>query len=269
VSGRFSVDGMRLGLVAAVALVVLLAVASPVQAKELLAKSTFDEGSEGWKVVGDVRGSSEKPNHHKNGGANKDGGYISIEDDVLGGTMYWRAPKEFLSKMASAYGGRFYFSLRQHSAMERPYDADDMILEGGGVTLVYDHGFIPDGSWTSYEAAFTEEGWINKATGAPATAEELDAVLRSLSVFAIRAEYEAGEDVDDLDDVAVTGTGDDDAAFCRKQKLKLQEQTQKIDKLTRLLREVDDQETKTRLRKKRREVKRERRTTRDVIKELC
>ncbi len=264
-SGRFSVDGIRLGLGAAVALVVFLAVASPVQASDVVVQSTFDEGSEGWKVVGDVRGSSEKPTHYGDGG--RPGGYISIEDDVLGGTMYWRAPKEIRSKMARAFEGSLAFSLRQHSAMERPYDADDVVLEGGGVTLVYGTSFNPSGIWGTYTVPLTNEGWINKATEAPATAEEMKAALKSLSGLAIRAEYEAGEDIDDLDTVVVRGTSNEN--FCRIQKVKLQLQKAKIAKLKRLMAEVDDRETGIRLDKKLRKVEKKVDLLREVIEELC
>lgn len=194
--------GTRGGLIALAVLVASGALASSAQAR-VLAKSTFDTGIEGWKVVGDTKGATEVPTHFATGGS--PGGYISIEDEVLGGTMYWRAPKVVRKQAADALGGSLAFSLRQQSAGKRPYDADDVILEGGGVKLVFN---TPVNSpqaptWGKYNIPLSNAGWTNAGSGGPATRRDMKQALKSLNVLTIRAEYEAGEDTDDLDTVVL------------------------------------------------------------------
>ncbi len=167
----------------------------------VLGKSTFNTDAEGWKVVGDTVAGKEIPDHVATGG--DPGGYVTIQDDVLGGTMYWRAPKTIRKQAADALGGSLSFSLRQTSAIARPYDADDVILEGGGVTLVYltDVNAPLAPIWGKYNVPLSNAGWTNAATSGPATRRDMKKALKSLDVLTIRAEYEAGEDTDDLDSV--------------------------------------------------------------------
>lgn len=167
----------------------------------VVGKSTFNTDAEGWKVVGDTVAGKEIPDHVATGG--DPGGYVTIQDDVLGGTMYWRAPKTIRKQAADALGGSLSFSLRQTSAIARPYDEDDVILEGGGVTLIYltpvNAPLAP--TWGKYTVPLTNVGWTNAATSGPATRRDMKKALKSLDVLTIRAEYEAGEDTDDLDSV--------------------------------------------------------------------
>ena len=55
--------------------------------------------------------------------------------------------------------------------------------------------------WGKYTVPLTNVGWTNAATSGPATRRDMKKALKSLDVLTIRAEYEAGEDTDDLDSV--------------------------------------------------------------------
>ena len=132
-------------------------------------KSTFDDGDEGWRVFGDAQGASAEPDHNPTGG--NPGGYISAADDVTGGTWYWEAPAGFLGDQSEM--GMLSFDLKQ-SATDRPFDNDDVVLEGGGTTLMFDTPNNPGTDWTHYDVPLEAgAGWLNEATGNPATQGEM------------------------------------------------------------------------------------------------
>lgn len=166
-----------------------------------LAKSNFDENAEGWKVVGDTGSGTETATHVPAGG--NPGGYISIDDAATGGVMYWRASQKFRKQAADAYKGSLAFSLRQ-SATDNQFDAQDIVIEGGGLTLVFDTSPAPAlaPTWTTYKVPLSKAGWMN-TTGspAPATAGDMKQALGAVDSLLIRAEYQTGPDVDDLDTV--------------------------------------------------------------------
>ena len=83
---------------------------TPCHAQPII-ESLFDNNDEGWTVFGDAQEGAEKPNHHvENGNQN---GYISANDNQVGGVWYWRAPGKYLGDISSAYGGTFTFDLKQ------------------------------------------------------------------------------------------------------------------------------------------------------------
>ena len=85
---------------------------------------------------------------------------------------------------------------------------DDVVLSGNGLTLTYQFDEGPSGSvWKSYDIALAAGvGWINRATGADATASELQSVLGDLSELKIRAEHLSGDDTFSLDTVYIAAT---------------------------------------------------------------
>ena len=165
-----------------------------------LAKSVskFKHGSEHWLVSGDPV--SSKPTFFKRGG--NPGGYIETTDAAQGGIMYWSAPAKFLGNKGQNYGGVLHFDLRE-GASGRQFDASDVILKGGATRLTYDTATNPGPDWTSYDVPLSETGWMKGDL--PATRADMLAVLASLKVVLIRAEFASHTEVDDLDNVSIKG----------------------------------------------------------------
>ena len=136
--------GVGLGAVCAVAVAGLLVTSA---AAAPLVSSTFNRTAEGWLVAGDS--TSATPTHAATGG--NPGGYISAEDSVAGGVTYWVAPAKFRGDQGGAYGGLLTFSLRQDNASSQ-FDAEDVIIEGDGLTLVHNNAANPAvaPNWTTY-----------------------------------------------------------------------------------------------------------------------
>jgi len=159
-------------------------------------KSTFDSSVEGWTVAGDP---SAQPTFVATGG--NPGGFSRVADTVSGATMYWAAPPRFRGDRSGDYGGELSFDLKQSSVTSQ-FDDDDVVLSGGGLTLVFNTPQNPGIDWTHYAVSLTETaGWKNKATGSAPTKAQMVAVLASLTSIRIRAEYVTGPDTDDLDNV--------------------------------------------------------------------
>lgn len=165
------------------------------------ATSTFDTGSEGWTAVGDAAG----PLTWSAMGGNP-GGHVQIPDQVIGGITYFVAPESFLGNQSSAYGTMLGFDLKQdYPGASNQFDSADVILQGGGLTLVYDTPYNPpNGSWVSYAIPLAAGGWrIDSLSGAAASGEQIQSVLANLSSLRIRAEFQTGADTGSLDNVSL------------------------------------------------------------------
>jgi len=185
----------------------LFALTGPAEAGYTI-KSTFNTDAEGWTVVG---GSGLSVGYNATGG--NPGGYISVTD-TIGGTQpwYWSAPDKFLGSMNNFAGGTLSFDLRQHlqpGESVNQYDASDVVLKGGGLTLVHEVHLNPamDGTWTHYGVDLSEVGWhIGTEAGIAATAADMTQVLSSLTRLGIRGEYQNGPNIGDLDNVVMHNT---------------------------------------------------------------
>ena len=175
-----------------------------------IASSKFTNGSERWRVVGDAGGGRDEPDHHSHGG--NAGGYVSIDDAVTGGVMYWRAPQDFRRHAEDAFKGQLRYSLRQSASTNQFGGYADLILEGDGKRLEWVNGPFPiypslAPTWGSYAVGLKGGdpwGWVNvTADPTDATNAEMKAVLKDLDALLIRAEFEDGPDTDDLDTVAL------------------------------------------------------------------
>jgi alkaline phosphatase D len=169
--------------------------------------STFDEGTEGWTVVGDAQSGQVEPTHVAEGG--NPGGYLRATDDVTGGVWYWNASDAYLGDKSAYSGGTLSFDLNQ-SATDGQFNAQDVILDGGDSRLGYDFGNTsthPGTDWTSYEVSLSTEadGWTNRSTDEPLTQEEFENVLSDLNELWIRGEYRDGGDVGGIDNVELSG----------------------------------------------------------------
>ncbi|MGI0015239.1 MAG: laminin B domain-containing protein, partial [Nitrososphaera sp.] len=165
------------------------------------AVSFFDVDAKSWTVIGDV----QNPAYFFDGG--NPGGYISATNSGPGQIWYWQAPAKFLRDAACAYCKALNFDLR-HIANIHTLDTEDVILEGGGLKLVFDTSYNPNENWTSYSVLLRENaGWRkNNLNGAPPTLAEMQATLASLSKLLIRGEFSTvAGDSGHLDNVVLNG----------------------------------------------------------------
>jgi hypothetical protein len=167
--------------------------------------STFDTDADGWTVYGDAQGSSVLPTYQATGG--NPGGHISATDDVAGGVWYWKASPKFSGNAVLAYGSALSFDLKQ-SGLNDQFNATDVVLVGGGFTLVYDTPDNPGLTWTRYLVPLTAgEGWKKDTlTGTVATTEDMQTTLAYLEEIRIRGEFIGGPDTGGLDNVVLGGT---------------------------------------------------------------
>ena len=165
----------------------------------VLYKHSFNKNTQGWKIQGDAQGNSVEPTYESTGG--NPGGYISATDDVSGGVWYFSAPKKFMDRLKNKYGKVLKFSLKQ-SGTTNQFDADDLILEGGGLILHYDTENNPGIDWTKYRVSLNASKWLKEDDTVPTTAE-MKNVLKNLSRLWIRGEYISGGEKGGLDNVAI------------------------------------------------------------------
>lgn len=167
--------------------------------------STFDEGTEGWTVVGDAQSGQVEPDHVSEGG--NPGGYLEATDDTAGGVWYWNSSQEYLGDKSAYSGGTLSFDLNQ-SATDSQFNDTDVILESNDTRLGYDFGDSsthPGQNWTSYEVPLSaDDGWTNLETDEPATQEEFDQILSDLNELWIRGEYREGSDTGGIDNVELS-----------------------------------------------------------------
>jgi hypothetical protein len=178
----------------------------------VIAASTFDTDSDGW-VVRDLAFPNPgappvpigtfTPTYESTGG--NPGGHVSLVDPTAN-AWYWYAPAKFLGDRHAAYGGTLRFDLAV-TGTGTPFSEEDVILVGGGVTLVFALPNRPGAGFTSYQVSLTETGWKRDSlTGAAATRADLNTVLGALTDIYIRGEYLlANDDVGRLDNVVLTG----------------------------------------------------------------
>jgi len=164
-----------------------------------LAESTFESGTEGWGLLGDVTNLTFQATN-----GNQDG-CLMAQDRHIGGMWYWVAPALYLGNLADAYGGWLQFDLWQSATTLHVTNRPDVVLIGGGLTLCFNTATNPGQTWTSYKVPLHEAwGWSKDALdGATATKAELLQVLSNLTVLQIRGEFSSEADYGGLDNVAV------------------------------------------------------------------
>jgi alkaline phosphatase D len=188
--------------------VLLVAVAwvMPAQAGFIIASSDFQTpGSlDGW-TTGPQANSAHNLGWNKTAGGN---GYIVAGDDA-GDVWYFVAPTKFLGDDSKAYGQNLTFDLKQtYAGTANQFDASDVVLVGGGLTLAFDTSANPSTSgFTSYSVQLSASaGWkVNDLSGVNATEAQMQAVLHSLTSLSIRGEYQTGTDDGFLDNVVLNG----------------------------------------------------------------
>lgn len=114
---------------------------------------------------------------------------------------YWQAPAKFLGDRSASYGSPLAFWTYQRER-DPHFWADDVILTGGGKTLVLRLYTLPQKDWRKVEVRLDEsEPWYVQEPRKLATGEEIRAVLKDLRRLAIRADYRLGADLVGLDNV--------------------------------------------------------------------
>lgn len=160
--------------------------------------STFSADTEGWGIVGPAAGPVWEP-----AGGNP-GGCLAAVSSGVGGAWYWRAPEKFLGNRAAFYGSTLSYDIRTNGS--QPQGGDDLVLQGRGLTLVYDDPSPQMPMWTRRMVVLTETaGWQKRAAGtrSPVSRAEFRAVLSSLESLEIRGGSGAGMVQGYLDNVGM------------------------------------------------------------------
>jgi hypothetical protein len=168
-------------------------------------RSTFKSGGEGWGFRADV----EEFRHQGTGGKAVKGntGHIEAEDRAVGDIVYFVAPDAFGGVKSGFYGGKLSFSLRADRTDTPITDPlPDVIITGGGMTLVVELEGDIGTDWTDYSARLAaKQGWkIGDLGGANATKADITAVLANITDLQIRCEFRIGVEVIGLDEVRLS-----------------------------------------------------------------
>ncbi len=164
---------------------------------DAVAWSTFDVDDEGWTIVGDAQ-----PTPELRGQGGNPTGHICATDAETGDFWYFVAPQRYLGNASAAYGKRLVWELKQ-SSLYNQVKGRDVVLTGGGLSLVFNIRSTPGMDWTPYAAALTPEGgWKRDELGNPAaTEEDLRTILKTLTSLRLRGEFVDGPDTACLDNV--------------------------------------------------------------------
>jgi len=166
-------------------------------------QSTFDTDNENWGASGDPLSTVAV----WLAGGGTPGGHIRVTDAATGGTWYFEAPAKFRGNKCDAYDR--YLRWDQYTSdttnSQQYGGRPDVMIEGAGLTLVFDNAQNPQLAWTHYDILLREDaGWrLNDLTGAVPTEAEFRAVLANVTAFRIRGEYRSQADYGGLDNVVI------------------------------------------------------------------
>ncbi|MCC6460545.1 MAG: gliding motility-associated C-terminal domain-containing protein [Saprospiraceae bacterium] len=160
---------------------------------------TFDNSNEGWLATGDAT----SPDAVWQASGGNPGGYIRVTDASVGGTWYFEAPARYNSNLCEAYGKFLRWDQFTSDTANQQVSGGnpDVVIEGGGFTLVFDNAENPDLEWRHYDVLLTENaGWrLNSILGPVPTNAQFRATLASVNAIRIRGEYRAQADYGGLD----------------------------------------------------------------------
>jgi hypothetical protein len=168
---------------------------------QTLASSGFDGDAEGWKAQNGAT------NFQWVSSGGSPGGFIEASD--VGGHDLWffNAPTAYLGDKAAAYGGSLSFALSSEptsSPLPGNY-ATVQLLGSNGVLLAIGGLGNPTVDWTNYSVGLVANGdWrIGSATGAVATAADMQGVLSDLKALRINGDYRSAIETTGLDSVTL------------------------------------------------------------------
>ena len=159
--------------------------------------SSFDANAEGWTLNGDAAA----PVELRSAGGNP-GGHICGKDSVNGDLWYFIAPAGFLGDATKVYDKRLTWDLKQDN-MYQQLKGRDVVLQGNGLSVVFNIKATPAKEWTSYEARIdANSGWkLDEAAQPAATEEQLKSVLKNVTSLRLRGEFADGPDSACIDNV--------------------------------------------------------------------
>jgi len=167
--------------------------------------SNFDADTEGWTTrFINNQANPPVPVWQETGG--NPGGYIQGQDTQNGPQWYWVAPAKFYGDRSAAYGNELTFDLTTTDIRNPIREIPSVIMSGGGLTIEYPTSVLPTQQWTTIRIRLDETaGWTTRSSGGtpgtPVTADQMRAVLASLTSLQLRAEYNFGPDINSLDNV--------------------------------------------------------------------
>lgn len=160
------------------------------------ANSTFEVDADGWTLGNNADDTVPMLNLK---GGNPDGN-ICGRDTADGDIWYFVAPAKYLGNASAVWGKRLTFDLKQGSIYNQ-IRGRDVILNGGGLSIVVNSKFAPGLDWTPYSIRIDDQSdWTidnQTGTGPAATEADIRTVLGSLTSLRIRGEF-----VDGLNDTA-------------------------------------------------------------------
>ena len=161
--------------------------------------STFDTGADGWTGLTALPYDSSAPIHN----AGPFGGYSATGGNTGG---YFRLP-EFLGNQSSAVGGSLSYDLYTDTTIN--YAGPNVVLKGGGLTLVYFLTTQPavQNAWVGVNVALAPSAaWhLGSASGGAASTADFQTALGSLDQLWISAEtHSPVEETSGLDNVRLT-----------------------------------------------------------------
>ena len=161
------------------------------------AASTFDANDENWTLNGDAAARVEL----RSVGGNPSG-HICGKDSVNGDIWYFIAPGRFLGDASKVWGKRLTWDLKQDN-MYQQIKGRDVVLQGNGLSIIFNIKATPAREWTSYEARIDElSGWkLDEAAEPAATDVQMKSVLKNITSLRIRGEFADGPDSACLDTV--------------------------------------------------------------------
>lgn len=171
--------------------------------------STFDTDAEGWSGLTARPGESSAPIHnvgpfgsYSATGGNP-GGYFRLPDPDDQDTFF-SAPAQFLGNQSSAVGGTLSYDLYTDASIN--YAGPNVVLQGGGVTLVYVLTTQPavQNSWVTVNVALAPSAsWhLGSAGGGAASTADFQTALGNLNRLWISAEtHSPVEETSGLDNV--------------------------------------------------------------------
>lgn len=165
---------------------------------DLPIESRFLDNAEGWEARGDGI-----LYYSPTGGNPGSTGYIFIIDQIRGDNFYFAAPSRYLGDASAAYGRRLTFDLVwSETNVSSHKQGDDVVIEGGGLTLVASLPSVPTTTWTSYSIPLdVGGGWVHQGTEQLASAAEIQSALGSMTRLWIRGEFRHGAEQGGLDNV--------------------------------------------------------------------
>lgn len=175
------------------------AVASGAACAQPLISETFDTGAPGWGVYNDGiravwRATTGNP-----------GGCFYAEDGSGGSYWGFTAGPAFLGDRSCMYGGVIAFDIRVSHNTGDSASQPDIVIFGGGLTLVYDLPLTPVNVWVTRTVTLKESaGWrLTSLTGAVPTAAQFQTALASVTGIRFRSEVSTSVDTGSIDNVAI------------------------------------------------------------------